>query len=67
MRDSILMLEGTPHQSTLVCQCCRMSMKLIFIEPRVASLSELHIFRCIGCGDVRAIEQKSTCKPMIKI
>jgi len=25
------------------------------------------IFRCIGCGDVRAIEQKSTCKPMIKI
>ena len=35
-------------------------MKLIFIEPRVASLSELHIFRCIGCGDVRAIEQKTT-------
>jgi len=60
MRDSILMLEGTPHQSALLCPSCRMSMKLVFIEPRVASSSELHIFRCIGCGDVRAIEQKTT-------
>ena len=34
-------------------------MELAYIEPKVASLAELHIFRCFACGDVRSIEQKT--------
>jgi hypothetical protein len=36
-----------------------MPMGLVFIEPRVASFAELHIFRCFACGNVRSIEQKT--------
>jgi hypothetical protein len=34
-------------------------MGLVFIEPKVASFVELHIFRCFACGNVRSIEQKT--------
>jgi hypothetical protein len=34
-------------------------MVLVFIEPRVVSFTELHIFRCFACGDMRSIEQKN--------
>jgi hypothetical protein len=34
-------------------------MTLVFVEPRVASFSELHLFRCFACGDMRSIEQKT--------
>jgi hypothetical protein len=37
-----------------------MAMTLVLIEPRVASFAELHTFRCFACGDVRAVEQKTT-------
>ena len=35
-------------------------MALVFVEPRVASFTELHIFRCFARGDVRSIEQKTS-------
>jgi hypothetical protein len=34
-------------------------MTLVFVEPRVASFSELHLFRCFACGDMRSFEQKA--------
>ena len=34
-------------------------MVLVFIEPRVAPFSELHIFRCFACGDMRSVEQNA--------
>ncbi len=33
-------------------------MTLVLVEPRVASFTELHTFRCFACGDVRAVEQE---------
>jgi len=33
-------------------------MALVRIDPKVLSFAELHTFRCFGCGDVRAVEQK---------
>lgn len=33
---------------------------LVFIEPKVASFTELQIFRCFACGDMRSIEQKKS-------
>ena len=35
-------------------------MILVFIEPKVASFTELQIFRCFACGDMRSIEQKKS-------
>jgi hypothetical protein len=40
------------------CPVCEIPMGLVLIEPKVASLAELQIFRCFACGDVRSIEQK---------
>jgi hypothetical protein len=34
-------------------------MILVFIEPRVASFTELQVFRCFACGGMRSIEQKT--------
>ena len=33
-------------------------MTLVFVEPKVASFSELHLLRCFACGDMRSIEQR---------
>ena len=33
-------------------------MVLVFVEPRAASFTELDIFRCFACGNVRSTEQK---------
>jgi transposase-like protein len=42
------------------CPICGISMVLVFIEPKVASFTELQIFRCFACGDMRSIEQKKS-------
>ena len=34
-------------------------MVLVFVEPRAASFTELDIFRCFACGNVRSTEQKA--------
>jgi hypothetical protein len=47
------------------CPICGMVMTLVRIEPRVASFTELHTFRCFACGDVRAIEQDEQKKTII--
>jgi hypothetical protein len=41
-----------------LCPICGMAMVLVRVDPRVASFSELHTYRCFACGDVRAIEQQ---------
>jgi len=52
---------GAPQvHPALPCPICGISMALVFIEPRVASFTELHIFRCFACGDMRSIEQKAS-------
>jgi transposase-like protein len=51
---------GTPQViSDPSCPICKISMVLVFIEPRVASFTELNIFRCFSCGNMRSIEQKT--------
>jgi hypothetical protein len=42
------------------CPICKISMVLVFIEPRGASFTELNIFRCFACGNMRSIEQKTS-------
>ena len=42
------------------CQICRTPMTLVFVEPKVASFSDLHLFRCFACGDMRSIEQRAS-------
>jgi predicted RNA-binding Zn-ribbon protein involved in translation (DUF1610 family) len=46
--------------SAPLCPICGMAMVLVRIDPRVASFSELHTYRCFTCGDVRAIEHENT-------
>ena len=51
---------GAPQvQSAPPCPICGMSMVLVFVEPKLASCTELQIFRCIACGDMCSIEQKT--------
>jgi hypothetical protein len=41
-----------------ICEVCGASMPIARITPGVASLRELHIFRCDDCGHVETIEVK---------
>ena len=52
-------MGATQVHSAPPCAICGKAMELAYIEPKVASLAELHIFRCSACGDVRSIEQKT--------
>jgi hypothetical protein len=54
------MAQKDEHHSAPSCQICGMQMTLVLVEPRVASFTELHTFRCFACGDVRAIEQEKS-------
>jgi hypothetical protein len=50
---------GAPQiDSAPPCPICGIPAVLVFIEPRVTSFTELQIFRCFACGDMRSIEQK---------
>jgi transposase-like protein len=42
------------------CPICGMSMTLVRIDPRVASFTELHTFRCFACDDLPARELEKT-------
>jgi hypothetical protein len=54
------MARKSDDASVPLCPICGMAMVLVRIDPRVASFSELHTYRCFACGDVRAIEQQNT-------
>jgi len=54
------MARKSDDDSVPLCPICGMAMVLVRIDPRVASFSELHTYRCFTCGDVRAIEHENT-------
>jgi hypothetical protein len=40
------------------CPICGIPMAVVFIEPKITSLTELRVLRCFCCGNVRSVQQK---------